>query len=142
MNPVIEGTRIRVRANSNNHHYTIGAVYTVTHDDRDGTFKAADAAGQVGDWLLWEDCEPAGPSAWDRIAADVPDDLVRFLSCFDGIQGLTLKESVADAMLADVPDLHERIVALANAPESEAMIAGNRPHADHAPAAAHEEAND
>lgn len=130
MRPVPAGTRIRVVRNSNHHNYTIGQTYTVAHDDQDGTFTAADASGQAGDWLRWEDCELGGPSAWDRIAADLPEDLVRFLSCFDGIQQLTLKQPVVDAMLAKLPDLHERIVAVAATPEADAMIGANRPQGD------------
>ena len=133
MNPVPEGTRIRVVRNSNRHNYTIGRTYTVAHDDQDGTFTAADANGQAGDWLRWEDCELAGSTAWDRIAGDLPEDLVRFLSCFDGIQSLTLKQSVIDAMLSKLPDLHERIVTIAATPDADTMIGVNRPQSEGRP---------
>jgi hypothetical protein len=142
MKPVPEGSRIRVVRNSNHHNYTIGQIYTVNHDDQDGTFDAADAGGKVGDWLRWEDCEPASPSAWDQIAADLPEDLVRFLSCFDGIQSLTLRQPIVDAMLAKLPDLHERIVAAAARPEVGGMISANRPNGDELPTAIHPETAD
>jgi len=102
MKPAPVGTRIRVLRNSNNHSYRIGSVYTVYHDDRDGTLKATDETGRVGNWLRWEDCDLAGPSVWERIAADLPEDLVRFLACFDGINALVIKERVIDTVLAGV----------------------------------------
>jgi hypothetical protein len=127
MKPAPVGTRIRVLRNDNNHAYQIGGVYTIVHDDRDGTFKASDDAGKVGNWLRWEECELAGPTVWERIAADLPEELVRFLACFDGIDALTLKEQVIDTVLAGVPDLHEQIVAVANTAEGRDAIAANLP---------------
>lgn len=127
MNPAPVGTRIRVITNRGNHSYIVGRVYRVVHDDRDGTFKAADESGAVGNWLRWEDCEPAEPSTWTRIATDLPEDLVRFLSCFDGIAEITLKEEVVDAVLGDLPDLHERLVATASKPGGALAIAANTP---------------
>ena len=51
----------------------------------------------------------------------------RFLACFDEISHIALKQTVIDAVLAKVPDLHERIVAVANTPIGEAAIAHNMP---------------
>lgn len=127
MKPAPVGTRIRVLRNDNNHAYRIGGVYTIVHDDRDGTFKASDDSGKVGNWLRWEECELAAPTVWERIAADLPEELVRFLSCFDGIQSLTLKEQVIDTVLAGVPDLHERVVAVAGTAEGQTVITTNLP---------------
>lgn len=121
------GTRIRVVQNLHEHNYTVGSVYTIVQDDEDGTFKAADAAGHVGNWLRWEECELALPSLWDQLAPDLPDDLVRFLSCFDGIRSLTLKHEVVDAVLRKLPDLHERVAALAGTNQGAAMLGRNRP---------------
>lgn len=126
MNPAPTGTRVRVISSRNHHSYTIGRVYTVTHVDDDGTFRAADDAGRVGNWLRWSECEPANPSTWSKIAADLPEDLVKFLSCFDGIGDISLKESVIDAVLNTVPDLHERLVALVGTPAGEPLVASNR----------------
>lgn len=128
MKPAPVGTRVRVLSNRYHHSYEVGGIYTVVHDDRDGTFKAADDAGKVGNWLRWEECEPAGPSLWQQIAADLPEDLVAFLSCFDGIRSLSLREGVIDAVLAGIPDVHERAVAIARTPEGRALIASNRPN--------------
>jgi hypothetical protein len=127
MKPAPVGTRIRVLRNQFRHSYEIGRVYTVVQDDHDGTFKAADDAGKVGNWLRWEECEPAGPSLWQQIAADLPEDLVAFLSCFDGIRSLSLKEGVIDAVLAGIPDVHERAAVFARTPAGRALIADNLP---------------
>jgi hypothetical protein len=127
MQPVPTGTRIRVLSNQFNHSYTIGCVYTVTHIDDDGTFKAADDKGRIGNWLRWSECEPAAPSIWSRVAADLPEPLVRFLACFDGIADITLKEKVIDAVLAKLTDLPERIVAAAATPLGENATAANQP---------------
>lgn len=127
MKPAPVGTRVRVTRCVHNHSYQIGGVYTITETDRDGTFKAADSHGRIGNWLRWDECELAAPSVWDRIAADLPEDLVTFLSCFDGITELELKETVIDTTLASVPDLHERVVALARSKDGAPLIAENRP---------------
>ena len=127
MKSVAPGTRIRVVRNHNNHTYTIGDVYTVSYIDDDGTFRAADDKGRNGNWLRWSECEPAGVSTWSKIAADLPEPLMRFLCCFDGIGEITLKEKVVDAVLAKLPDLHERIVTVAATPVGEAATTSNRP---------------
>lgn len=127
MNPAPVGTRIRVISGQGNHSYTVGQVYRVVHDDHDGTFKAADANGRVGNWLRWEMCEPVDPSIWERIAADLPEDLVAFLSCFDGIGDIELEEPVVDAILGDLPDLHERLVQFARTPAGKSIVSANAP---------------
>jgi hypothetical protein len=127
MKPVPVGTRIRIISRSVPDSYDIGKTYTVTVVDDDNTFKAADDDGQTRDWIPWEDREPASPSLWDLLAPDFPDDLVLFLSCFDGIQEIALKREVVDAILRRVPDLHERVAALAATPEGAASIVNNQP---------------
>lgn len=127
MQPAPVGTRIRVLRNEFNHSYTIGGVYTVTHVDTDGTFKAVDENGRVGNWLRWSECMPEGPSVWTKLAADLPEPLARFLACFDGIGHLTLKEAVIDAVLSKLPDLHERILAAAATSAGEAVTSVHMP---------------
>jgi len=124
MKPLPRGARIRVVRNDTNHRYTIGDVYTVTYIDDDGTFRAADSKGRIGNWLRWSECEPIDAGLWSKIAADLPEPLVRFLSCFDGIEQISLKEKVVDAVLAKLPDLHDRIVALATAEGGESAAPG------------------
>jgi len=127
MQPVPVGSRIRVLTSDFNHSYTLGSTYTIVYVDGDGTFKAADANGQVGSWLRWNECCPAGVSTWERIAADLPEPIVRFLACFDGIGEIAVKEKVIDAVLAKLPDLNDRIVAASATPAGAAAIAINRP---------------
>jgi len=127
MDSAAVGTRIRVVANLHQHNYAVGETYTVTEVDDDGTFRAADADGHAGNWLRWDECELASASLWDQLAPDLPDDLVRFLSCFDGIQSLTLKREVVDAILRKVPNLHERVAAMAGTADGGLMLARNRP---------------
>jgi hypothetical protein len=127
MKPAPTGTRIRVISRSVPHSYDIGKTYTVAVADDDDTFKATDDDGQTRDWIPWDDCEPASPSLWDLLAPDLPDDLVRFLSCFDGIQNIALKREIVDAILRKLPDLHERVAALAATPEGAASIVRNQP---------------
>lgn len=67
------------------------------------------------------------PSIWSRVAADLPEPLVRFLSCFDGIGDITLKEKVIDAVLAKLADLPERIVAAAATPLGANATVANQP---------------
>lgn len=127
MHPVPVGTLIRVISNDNNHSYRIGGTYTVSHVACDGTFRANDPSGRTGNWLSWDDCEPAGGSTWAQIASEMPEPLVRFLSCFDGIGDITLRESVIDAVLRRLPDLHERILAESATASGEVAIMANRP---------------
>lgn len=127
MEPAPVGTRIRVLSNDHNHSYAIGRIYTVTHVDDDGTFKAADGNGRVGNWLRWTECSLAGATTWEKLAADLPEPLVRFLSCFDGIGQITVKQRLVDAVLAGLPDLHERIVAAAATPAGSVAITANVP---------------
>lgn len=107
-----EGTRIRVIANSNDHNYTVGNVYTISHvDDNDSTLKARDAHGAVGNWIRWSDTAPCGTVGWDFIKKVLPSEIVEFLSAFDGIEQLELSGNAKDAILLSLPDLHERILA-------------------------------
>lgn len=127
MSPVPVGTQIRIVGNSNHHSYAVGDIYTVSYVDSDGTLKAADSSGAARDWLRWGDCELAGPTLWDRIAADLPEELVLFLSAFDGISTISLKPEIIDAILARQPDLHERILAELRTPDGADMVKGNMP---------------
>ena len=127
MEPAPVGTRIRVLTNEFNHGYQVGGTYTVSHVDTDGTFKASDDNGRVGNWLRWSECASACNSIWEKLVADLPEPLVRFLACFDGIGQITVKEKVIDAVLARMPDLHDRILAASSTSAGEAAIAANLP---------------
>jgi hypothetical protein len=111
MKKVPVGRKIRISGNSNEHNYTIGGIYTVTHiDDSDGTLKAEDANGVTGNWIRWKDVTPAGTVGWDFIKKVLPADVIEFLGAFDGIEQLELSGDVKDAILLSLPDLHERIL--------------------------------
>lgn len=123
MNPVPSGYRIRVVRNNNSHSYVLGRTYIVDRVDNDGTFKARDASGVVGDWLRWDECEPGTESVWSILKKDLPPDIVLFLSAFDGVESLELREDVIDQILTSLPDLNERIVAYARSEEG-ALVLG------------------
>lgn len=126
MKPATVGTRVRVLSNQCNHNYVIGRVYTVISvDSTDNTFRAVDESGKRGNWLRWDEVGLAGPSTWARIAADLPDQLVKFLSCFQGISDITLKETVLDSVLAALPETHERITAVAGSELGRLVVADN-----------------
>ena len=127
MNPAPVGTRITIVSNEHGHSYVVGRTYTVSHVDNDGTLKATDDTGRTGNWLRWSECRRAGTSDWTKIAAGLPESLVRFLACFDGIGEIRLGAKTADAVLAAIPDLHERVVAAAMTLEGEAAITNNLP---------------
>jgi hypothetical protein len=111
MKKVPVGRKIRIVGNSNEHNYTIGGVYTVTHiDDSDGTLKADDINGVTGNWIRWKDVAPAGTVGWDFIKKVLPVDVIEFLGAFDCIDQLELSGDVKDAILLSLPDLHERIL--------------------------------
>lgn len=134
MNAPTVGAPIIVIGNENRHSYTIGQTYVVSYvDTSDRTLRARDKDGREGNWLQWSDVRPAISSDWNRIAASLPDELVAFLSAFDGIGDIRLNEKTGDAMLRSLPDLQERIVAAAMSTEGKAALAANRPVAPSLP---------
>jgi len=115
MKKIPVGRKIRIIGNSNDHNYTIGGVYTITHiDDSDGTLKADDANGNTGNWMRWKDAVPVGTVGWDFIKKVLPADVIEFLGAFNSIENLELSDEVKDAILLSLPDLHERILKKAS----------------------------
>lgn len=111
MKKVPVGRKIRIIGNSNEHNYTIGGIYTVSHvDDSDGTLKAEDSHGVTGNWMRWKDAIPAGTVGWEFVKKVLPADVIEFLAAFDGVDQLELSGDVKDAILLSLPDLHERIL--------------------------------
>lgn len=118
MNPVPVGTRVRVARKTSSHNYTVGKTFVVSFiDDSDGTLRLTDSQGQPGNWIKWDDCEPATESIWSILKRDLPQEIVLFLSAFEGVEWLTLREDVVDEILQGLPDLDERIVAFARTEE-------------------------
>jgi len=114
MNPVPIGTRIRPVKNSNSHNYEVGRIYTVSHI-AGRAFQAIDAAGQVGNWLAWDDCEPVAGFGWAYCQEILPPEVTDFLSAFQGIEAISLKPVVKDTILSPRPDLHHAILAASRA---------------------------
>ena len=111
MKKIQVGKKIRITGNSNEHSYTIGGVYTVTHiDESDSTLKADDINGVTGNWIRWKDVLVVGTIGWDFIKKVLPADVLEFLGTFDGIEQLELSGDVKDTILLSLPDLHERIL--------------------------------
>jgi hypothetical protein len=113
MKPAAVGSRIRVVGQSNEHNYEVGQIYTVAMVDTDGTFKATDASGKLGNWLRWTDCEPAGEIGWKFCQEVLPPEVIEFLEAFDGVEALALKDAVKDEILKGLPNLQEEILAAA-----------------------------
>jgi len=111
MKKIQVGKKIRITGNSNEHSYTMGGVYTVTHiDESDSTLKADDSNGVTGNWIRWKDVLVVGTIGWDFIKKVLPADVLEFLGTFDGIEQLELSGDVKDTILLSLPDLHERIL--------------------------------
>ena len=111
MKKIQVGKKIRITGNSNEHSYTMGGVYTVTHiDESDSTLKADDINGVSGNWIRWKDVLVVGTIGWDFIKKVLPADVLEFLGTFDGIEQLELSGDVKDTILLSLPDLHERIL--------------------------------
>jgi len=113
MKPTTVGSRVRVVGHSNEHNYEVGQVYTVALVDTDGTFKATDSAGKLGNWLRWTDCEPAGEIGWPFCRDVLPPEVIEFLEAFDGVEALSLKDAVKDEILKGLPNLQEEILTAA-----------------------------
>lgn len=112
------GSKIRVVSNSNDHNYTVGAVYTVsTIDSNDNTLKATDASGTTGNWIRMSDVTMIGNVGWEFIKKVLPSDVTQFLGAFDGIDQVELTGEVKDAILLSLPDLHDRILKEALKPK-------------------------
>lgn len=118
MKKLKKGAKIRVVSNSNEHNYTIGSVYTVSHiDESDNTLKATDSNGSNGNWIRMSDVVAVGSVGWEFIKNVLPADVIQFLGTFDSIDQLELSGDVKDAILLSLPDLHERILREAIKPK-------------------------
>jgi hypothetical protein len=108
--------------------YDRKAIYVVSSvDPNDSTLRATDDAGRELGWVKWHYCRVAESTLFSLIAADLPEDVLLFLACFDGIGTLELKEQVMDAILEKVPDLPARIVAYARTETGASAVSSNMP---------------
>jgi hypothetical protein len=123
MKPMPVGSRVKVARNSGRHNYAIGSTITVTRiDPNDGTFMARTSGGPTGSWISWDDVVPNHKTLWEILKADLPRDMVLFLSAFEGIDSISLREDVIDEILGGLPDLNERLVAFARTEDGAAML--------------------
>ena len=105
------GTRIRIIANSNSHHYRLGSIYQVHKVDDDGTFKAVDSQGVAGDYLRWRDCEPAG-IGWEWLRTQLDPRSLDLLSAFEGVEHLQLLPEIEAKLVGGIEDLGANILAV------------------------------
>lgn len=123
MNPAPIGTRIRITGNSNSHHYRPGGVYRVHDVDDDGTFKAIDENGLVGDYLKWRDCELVG-IGWEWLRTQLDARSLDLLAAFDGVEHLTLRPEIEAMLVSSIPRLDQAIVGvLPGIEESTSLLA-------------------
>jgi hypothetical protein len=108
MKQALTGTRIKVIANSNSHNYQVGGVYRVHDVDDDGTFRATDDDGRVGDYLKWMDCEPVG-LGWDWLRTQLDGETLDLLTAFEGVEHLTLRSDVEAMLISAIPHLDSAI---------------------------------
>lgn len=111
MNPAPIGTRIRITGNSNSHHYRPGGVYRVHEVDDDGTFKAIDEYGTVGDYLKWRDCEPVG-IGWEWLRTQLDARSLDLLAAFEGVEHLTLRPEIEAMLVSSIPRLDQAILGV------------------------------
>lgn len=105
------GTRVYIIGNSNDHNYIVGRAYIVHEIDTDGTFKARDLdSGVVGNWLRWRDIDVVPPIGWDFCRSVLPPEVITFLSAFDGIESIRLRDDIKTRILRRMPNLYDAIM--------------------------------
>jgi hypothetical protein len=105
------GSQIFVIGNVNNHNYVVGRAYIVAEIDDDGTLRARDPeTGVVGNWLRWQDVDSVAPVGWQWARTVLPPEVVLFLEAFEGIEQITLRESMKARLMARLPSLFEAIL--------------------------------
>jgi hypothetical protein len=114
------GGRIRPIAMFEHHRYKPGGIGVVTQiDANDRTLKASDAEGRVGRWIRWCDCESVDQIGWDWLKGELPAAALELLAAFDGLQSLTLRRDVSQALVAQAPELKARILGACEALENQ-----------------------
>ena len=109
-NPV-KGMRVKVIANSTDHEYTVGQTYTIKRIAySQGCCRLADSKGRTLNWCCFADLASNRQVGWDWLSANLPSETLKILSAFDGLDGLTLKEEIANALVSEITDLRQRIL--------------------------------
>lgn len=116
------GTRVYIVGNVNNHNYTMGKAYLVEEVDDDGTFRAKDPeTGVIGNWLRWQDVDSVAPVGWQWVKTVLNPETVKFLEAFDGIEQITLRDSVKTRLMQRLPNLFEAIIEESGKMQAEAL---------------------
>ena len=128
MDNVRVGQRVKVVAEGG-HAYRVGSEYKVAQvDDADQTARLIDSRGRARDWIGWQLLAPSASIGWDFIKCHINAETVDFLSAFDGVENLALREEISQRVLLKVPALHDAIlVALAEVGAEETEADAGRP---------------
>ena len=112
------GQVVRVTAKHSSHDYEMGRRYLVSKTDTDD--KTAQLAGALdnvsGGWIHWDEIEPVS-LGWAFCDSVLPREVSRVLAACKGTAVLALRRDVKDALLQQLPDLRERILAVMAAHE-------------------------
>ena len=110
------GEVVYVVGKYSDHEYTLGGRYIVRAVDADDqTAKIAEpTTGLANGWLKWDEIAPVA-IGWEFCKTVLIDDVSTLLSACKGIAAISLHDCVRDEILASLPDLRERIVAVMTA---------------------------
>ena len=104
----VKGQLVRVVGNSMKYDYPIGSVHTIGLVDESDSTMTLSGEGRSGGWVPFADVEPV-QIGWDYAKSVLPPEVVTLLEGCAGIEAISLKKSVSDAILLSVPNLGERI---------------------------------
>lgn len=122
------GAKVWVTGNCNDHAYVVGKPYVVVEIDDDGTFRGRDPeTGVTGNWLRWQDVDIRPPIGWAYCQQVLPPEVIHFLSAFDGIESIVLRDDVKHRLLSRMPGLFQAIVAAQTEVTEERPEAGELP---------------
>ncbi len=108
MGKFVKGQLVRVVGNTMKSDYPLGSVHTISLiDESDSTMTLA-SGGRTGGWISFADVQPV-QLGWDYAKSVLPAEVVSLLEGCSGIEAISLKRSVCDAILLSVPNLGERI---------------------------------
>ena len=118
--PYAVGNRIRVLRPNRRGNYEVGKVYVVETIDDDNTLRArCPRTGKLGGWIPFDDIELANVVGWRFLQGALSPEAVRLLRAFDGVEHLTLRESIKDKLLLRVDNLAELLCEEAERLDSE-----------------------
>lgn len=135
-----EGMKVKVIANSNGHDYILGATYSICGIFiADETCRLSNAIRRGIRWCPFSDLAAANQIGWDWLRDNLPSEAIDILGAFDGLDGLILKEEIANALVSGLPDLRQRILDVTEAQANQAQADDAKSDAD---AAADDDSDD